>query len=266
VGNATQPKPHVRFAEFDLDLSTRELRVNGQTKLVLQEQPFQILAALLERAGRLVTHDELRQRLWPSDTYVDFQRSLHKAVNRLRDILGDSADEPRFIETLPRQGYRFIASAEPVRSNNNDGISEARTGNLRWVFITCTFALIAVSLILFRVANRTHLPSVVLPELKQLQLTDNLVENPVSSGAISADGKYLAYADLKGIHIKLIETGETANLPEPDEVKGKPVSWKILSPWVLDGTRLVANAYSPGSPPSIWTIPLVGGVAPQDSR
>jgi serine/threonine-protein kinase len=99
--------------EFELDLATRELRV-GKRSLILQEQPFQILAALLERSGRLVTREELRQRLWSADTFVDFERGLNKAVNRLREVLNDSAAQPRFIETLPRQGYRFIATAEVV--------------------------------------------------------------------------------------------------------------------------------------------------------
>ena len=103
----------VRFGEFELDLRTRELRNNGQ-KLALQEQPFQILAALLERPGQLVTRDELTKRLWPSDTFVDFEHSLNKAVNRLREALDDSAEHPRLIETLPRRGYRFIAPLEPA--------------------------------------------------------------------------------------------------------------------------------------------------------
>lgn len=98
----------LRFAEFVLDLRTRELSNHGH-KLSLQEQPFQILAALLERPGELVTRDELRTRLWPSDTFVDFDQSLNKAVNRLREALEDSAEHPRFIETLPRRGYRWIA-------------------------------------------------------------------------------------------------------------------------------------------------------------
>lgn len=98
----------VRFAEFVLDLRTRELSNHGH-KLSLQEQPFQILAALLDRPGELVTRDELRNRLWPSDTFVDFDQSLNKAVNRLREALEDSAEHPRFIETLPRRGYRWIA-------------------------------------------------------------------------------------------------------------------------------------------------------------
>ncbi|HWY59871.1 MAG TPA: protein kinase [Terriglobales bacterium] len=110
-----QSEQRVRFAEFELNLATRELQANGR-KVVLQEQPFQILAAILERPGHLVNRDELRQRLWSSDTFVDFDRGLNKAVNRLREVLEDSADQPRLIETLPRLGYRFIAPVERTKT------------------------------------------------------------------------------------------------------------------------------------------------------
>jgi DNA-binding winged helix-turn-helix (wHTH) protein len=100
-----------RFGVFELDLGAGELRKNGR-KLRLQEQPFQILAILLERAGDVVTREELRQKLWAADTFVDFDHGLNTAVNKLREVLGDSASSPRFIETLARRGYRFIAPAE----------------------------------------------------------------------------------------------------------------------------------------------------------
>ncbi len=97
-----------RFGVFELDLAAGELRKNG-ARLRLQEQPFQVLALLLERAGDVVTREELRQKLWPADTFVDFDHSLNTAVNKLREVLGDSASSPRYIETLARRGYRFIA-------------------------------------------------------------------------------------------------------------------------------------------------------------
>jgi cholera toxin transcriptional activator len=102
-----------RFGVFELDLAAGELRKNG-AKLRLQEQPFQVLALLLERAGDVVTREELRLQLWPSDTFVDFDHSLNTAVNKLREALGDSASSPRYIETLARRGYRFIAPVENV--------------------------------------------------------------------------------------------------------------------------------------------------------
>jgi cholera toxin transcriptional activator len=97
-----------RFGVFELNLGTGELRKGG-VKLRLQEQPFQVLSVLVERAGDVVTREELRNKLWPSDTFVDFDHSLNTAVNKLREVLGDSATNPRFVETLARRGYRFIA-------------------------------------------------------------------------------------------------------------------------------------------------------------
>jgi TolB-like protein/DNA-binding winged helix-turn-helix (wHTH) protein/Tfp pilus assembly protein PilF len=102
----------VRFGVFDLDLQTGELRKGG-VRIKLPDQPFQVLKTLLDRPGELVTREELRQRLWSAETFVDFEHGLNAAVRRLRDALGDSADVPRFIETLPRRGYRFIAPVMP---------------------------------------------------------------------------------------------------------------------------------------------------------
>lgn len=105
------PARIVRFATFEVDLQSGELRKNG-LKLKLHGQPFAVLAMLLERPGELVSREQLRERLWPTDTFVDFDHGVNTAINRLRETLGDSADNPRFIETLPRRGYRFIASVE----------------------------------------------------------------------------------------------------------------------------------------------------------
>lgn len=100
-----------RFGTFELDLRARELRKGG-VRIRLQDQPFEILAVMLERPGEVVTRDELRERLWPAGTFVDFEHSLNAAVKRLRAALGDDADNPRFVETLHRRGYRFIAAVE----------------------------------------------------------------------------------------------------------------------------------------------------------
>jgi TolB-like protein/DNA-binding winged helix-turn-helix (wHTH) protein/Tfp pilus assembly protein PilF len=111
-------KPRViRFGSFEANLHAHELRKRGM-KLKLQEQPFRVLAMLLERPGELVTREEIRESLWPGDTFVDFDHSLNAAVRRLREALNDSAERPRFVETLPRRGYRFVA---PVAAGNHSG-------------------------------------------------------------------------------------------------------------------------------------------------
>ena len=119
----------LHFDIFELDLRAGELRKSG-VKLRLQGQPLQVLAILLQRAGNLVTREELRSQLWPADTFVDFDHSLHNAIARLREVLGDSADAPRYIETLPRRGYRFIAPVEEVQGPQISAESSNKTSEL----------------------------------------------------------------------------------------------------------------------------------------
>jgi TolB-like protein/Tfp pilus assembly protein PilF len=119
------PARLLRFDIFELDLRAGELRKKG-VKLRLQGQPLQVLAILLQRAGDLVTREELRAEIWSADTFVDFDHSLHNAIARLRDTLGDSAEEPRYIETLPRRGYKFIAQVNEVQPDGS--ISPLRRG------------------------------------------------------------------------------------------------------------------------------------------
>ena len=119
----------LRFDTFELDLRSAELRKQG-VKLRLQGQPLQLLAILLTGAGNLVTHEELRSQLWPADTFVDFNHSLHNAIGRIRETLGDSADNPRYIETLPRRGYRFIARVDEISSDDSAGQSFRRSGTV----------------------------------------------------------------------------------------------------------------------------------------
>src|ERR1700745_767648 len=105
----------VRFGVFEADLQTRELHKNG-VKVPLQGRPFQVCAILLEHSGELVTREELRQLVWPEDTFVDFDHALNTAITKIRIALGDDADNPRFVETLPRRGYRFIGPVDKPRS------------------------------------------------------------------------------------------------------------------------------------------------------
>src|SRR4029077_16710171 len=100
-----------RFGSFEMDEIAGELCKDG-AKIKLQEQPFQILTILLEQPGELVSREEIRKRVWPSDTFVDFDHGINNAIKRLREALGDTAETPRFIETLPRRGYRFVATID----------------------------------------------------------------------------------------------------------------------------------------------------------
>src|SRR5437667_12590133 len=102
---------NVRFGTFELDQDAGELRREGN-KIRLQEQPLQILQILLEQPGKVILREELRKRVWPSDTFVDFDHGINNAIKRLREALGDTAEMPRYVETLPRRGYRFIGKIE----------------------------------------------------------------------------------------------------------------------------------------------------------
>src|SRR5262244_413126 len=113
----------VRFGVFELDLQRAELRKNG-VKVKLQEQPLKILQVLLENPGQIVSRDELQKRVWPANTFVEFDQGLYSAMARLRDALGDSSESPRFVETVARRGYRFIAPVTAVPS-----ISDATPGS-----------------------------------------------------------------------------------------------------------------------------------------
>ena len=121
----------LRFSVFEVDMRSGELRKRG-VRVPLQQQPFRILIRLVDRPGEVVTRAELHQELWPTDTYVDFEQGINGAVKRLREALGDSAETPRFIETLPKRGYRFIApidAATPQRRRSR--VSLTRLGKER---------------------------------------------------------------------------------------------------------------------------------------
>jgi DNA-binding winged helix-turn-helix (wHTH) protein len=167
----------MRFGVFELDPTAGELRKSG-TKIRLQEQPFQVLSVLLHNAGRVVTREDLRQQIWPADTFVDFDHSLNTAVNKIREALGDSASSPRFVETLARRGYRFIAPVNGVEvatapaatqnSETKDALAKPaetlhpdlhvplpRRGLVRGLF-----ALIQVMYLIFYVSGLYHLRDV----------------------------------------------------------------------------------------------------------
>src|SRR5690349_11835294 len=112
--SATPRSERVRFGNFEVDFRTGELRKNG-LRIKLHSQPLAVLEMLLQTPGEVVTREQLHQKLWGGDTFVDFEQGLNKAINKLRDALGDSAESPRYIETLPRRGYRFIGTVTSAK-------------------------------------------------------------------------------------------------------------------------------------------------------
>jgi DNA-binding winged helix-turn-helix (wHTH) protein/Tol biopolymer transport system component len=242
----------VRFGTFEVNFHTGELRHRGQ-KVKLQEQPFQVLAVLLERPGELVTREELRNKLWPADTFVDFDHSLNAAIKRLRDALGESADAPVFIETLARRGYRFIA---PVNGSSASGVAEITPAleQSRSFFWTHRIAIACLSSIVIAVVAWAvwRFPS-RRARIIERKITSNSAENSVSSASISPDGKLLAYTDNTGIYLKQIRTGETHPIPLPPDFSAH------LEDWFPDGSHLLVSRQEQPGKVSLWSISVFGG-------
>src|SRR6266478_242426 len=138
----------LRFGVFEVDVRSGELRKQG-ARVKLQEQPFQVLTILLRCPGEVVTREELRNQNWPADTFVDFDNSLNTAINQLREALGYSADNPRFIETLPRRGYRFIAPVTEVDGTTRGAATSVRVASptrSRKIVMTAAVVIVAAGI------------------------------------------------------------------------------------------------------------------------
>ncbi len=266
-GNST-----IRFSVFELDLKAGELRRNG-SKIRLQEQPFQILVSLLEHPGEVVTREELRSKLWPADTFVDFDHSLNAAIRRLRDALGDSADRPRFVETVARRGYRFIApvthptravveSTAAVQHSDQESAAPAVRETVPRAVISehrrhkwRSGIAIAAVLIAGTLAGLHFVrPSAVRPGVSQRRLTANRPEVPVLNATLSPSGKYLAFADPTGVYLRQVDSGETHPIPLPSGFVANPLSW-----FPDDNHLLVTTHPSTSAASSLWRVSVMGG-------
>ena len=242
----------IRFSTFEVNLKTGELRQDGQ-KVRLQEQPFRVLATLLERPGEVVTREELRSKLWPADTFVDFDHGLNAAIKRLRDALGESAETPIFIETLARRGYRFIAPVDDsfAPSARGGAVVPPRTIATffrQWLAIALLSSVL-IAVLVWAVWRHPFRRS----EIIERKLTANSWENKITSATISPDGRYLAYADNTGVYLKLIRTGETHPVQLP------PSFWAQVNGWFPDGSRLLITRQEQTKKPSLWSISVFGG-------
>jgi Tol biopolymer transport system component/DNA-binding winged helix-turn-helix (wHTH) protein len=246
----------VRFGIFEADLQTGELRKKG-VRVPLQGQPFQVFSILLESSGELVTREDLRRRVWPEDTFVDFDHALNTAITKIRMALGDEADNPRFVETLPRRGYRFIApvhnpapGAPTAAGHATEATQEVRKPSsfVRGLAIA-SLSVVAIA-VLVRVSwlhpSRTT-------EVVERKLTANSLENSVKSAAVSPDGKFLAYSDNTGLYLKEIHTGETHRLTLPQNFSAE------VNDWFPDGSHLLVHHEDQPLKQSLWSVSIFGG-------
>lgn len=274
----------VRLGEFELDLRTAELRNNGQ-RLTLQGQPFQVLTVLLEYPGELVTREELKKRLWPSDTFVDFDHGLNKAVNRLREALHDPAEKPHYVETIPRRGYRLIAPVRwmdsppaeaqlPVREPGfvvqspsipeNPAEPEFATHRLRWQH--------AAKLVTALIPLATGLACVTLAAILSFFLRAPLPPRVLSAAPLTSDNlpKDLVVTD--GPRVYFVETmnervllsqvsasgGEVSRIPTPFAnnfvLDVSPIRSELLITSFTGEAGFLAHGPSP-----LWIVPVPAG-------
>ena len=260
----------IRFSTFEVNLHTGELRQRGQ-KVKLQEQPLQVLAALLERPGEIVTREELRSKLWPADTFVDFDHSLNAAIKRLRDALGESAEAPIFVETLARRGYRFIApvvqdaapqSEAPDRvvpagtapSSAVVKVAEPRTNSRDRKLWKTTIPGAALVIVLVGIFVWIGRP---LPPPKVLNTTQITHDGVPKLNGILTDGSRLFIIETNGARMFLAQAsvtgGDTSVIPTPfTNIAVTDIS--------RDHSHLLAvNFVGTETESQLWALPVAAG-------
>lgn len=258
----------MRFGVYEVDLAAGELRRQGR-RVSLQDQPFQILCALLEQPGELVTREQIRQRLWPADVHVDFERGLNKAVLKLREAIGDSAENPRFIETVPRKGYRFIApvapagggAGEPATDGGTETLPRRRSGWLAAALVAAacvTAAGLAVWL------SRGDPPSSPLVRFT-ISLPPGQGFNVYNSASVafSHDGTRVAYTArgqaASGIYVRPLDGLEAVRLSGTEHARS--LFFSADDSWIgfEAAEKLKQVAVAGGAPQSLADLPFPAG-------
>jgi eukaryotic-like serine/threonine-protein kinase len=289
----------IRFGAFELNAASGELRKAGRL-LKIHPQPFRFLLLLAERPGEIVTREEIQRCLWGNNTSVDFEGGINFCMRQIRTALADDAESPRYIETIPKRGYRLLLPAvrgfispvqeleaglvpapspadagsapagrdvgvpalgpssvggvrEPPPRDSDSQVIAGLVTRHKKAAIGAVAVLVALAGLAWYLLRRPPKPSA---ELTQKRLTFNSSENAVQSAAISPDGKYLAYSNPAGIHVKLLSTGEERLIPRP---AGVPASaWWLVASWFPDGTQLLADTWEPGGRQGVWTVSVLG--------
>lgn len=263
----------VQFGIFEADLNTGELRRSG-IRVRLQSQPFKLLAVLVEHPGEVVSREALQMELWGADTTVDFDHSLGIAVNKLRDALGDSAENPRFVETLAKRGYRFIAPvravdaayahavpAESAESALNHVVPQTSARQKLWPALAIALAIVCLLLTVFLVFR----PPVRTPyRVARVTYSGHVLVNDLdveSFSSSASDGTRIYFSHMENgnpaLAVALAANGEISHFNLPSEI-GAPLIGS-LSP---DGSRLVVRSHLQAEPEQpLWIVPTLGGDA-----
>jgi len=262
VGSVVQVPSPIRFGAFEVDLRAGELRKNG-IRLKLSGQPFQVLAILLERPGEVVTREELQKRLWP-DTFVDFEHNLNTAINKIREVLGDSAESPRFVETVPRRGYRFVApvngvaispNVERAQSPELKQVSQGRRQQIATIAYSTGAIIVALSAVLALVLQFRSRSSPITP--RQRALTRITFDSGLQIGATwSPDGRLIAYSSDRGgkfdIWVQQVSGGDPVQVTH-----GSGQNWQ--PDWSPDGKYIAYRTEQ--SDGGLYVIPALGGTS-----
>ncbi|MBI4892503.1 MAG: PD40 domain-containing protein [Acidobacteria bacterium] len=244
----TGPSP-VRFGAFELDLHTGELRKHG-IRLKLQDQPFHVLRILVERPGELVTREELQHAVWGDSTFVDFDQSLNRAINKVREALSDTADNPRYIETMARRGYRFIAPVDGVQKSSQPMSASTGARHL-WLWIGAVAAGVLVVAGAGLWLTRDHAPQ---PAPRLVQLTT--YPGDEAAPAFSPDGKRLVFAwngearDNFDVYTRIVESVTPLRLTSDPAFDGYPA-------WSPDGRHIAFFSDRDGG--GIYLVSADGG-------
>lgn len=266
-----RPRATIRFGLFDANLDAGELRKSG-ARVRIQAQPFRILSMLLERPGEVVTREEIQQRLWGSDTIVDFDHSLGTAINKIREALGDSAENPRFVETLARRGYRFIApvtAQEPALASitaQGTGAMPRRPeerSRVSWWIISAV-AIAAIVALAFAAGVRLASKQSAPPLITQVTFSGRVSPGDPqfeSLPAAATDGSRIYFSEIENGRSQmaqaLITDGETSPLGVPSEIAAPSLG--DISP---DGSKLLLrNHLATGAEQALWIVSTIGGDA-----
>lgn len=279
----------VRFGPFEANLSTRELQKFG-TRLRLPNQSFQVLALLLERPGQLVTREEFRQKLWPSDTFVEYDQGLNAAVNRLRDALGDSAEKPRYIETLPRRGYRFVGQSELLSNHHEErqleagaasslapadrplspeqssatpqlagtgGIASRKVARKLRIPVLIILSMIPLSILVIAAVVMLR-KSAGRPDFSSVQVTPfTSLPGQEISPTFSPDGSQIAFAWSSNLEQGFDLYVKTMGSERMIKLTNHPAHW-ISAAWSPDGAQIAFSRWAQDGS-GIFLIPALGG-------